>query len=173
MPNQIKLDTVEKSTDRLKEASGIYFASYTGMNVNQATEFRKLCRETNVDYSITKNTLIKIAAKNAGYEDQFDDMIKGQIAIATSIEDPVAPARIIKKFNKKNNDILKVVGVFVEGNLYDSDKYEVLAKLPTREELIAQFASILSQPMTKLAGVLNAMMTKLAGTLTSLKEQKQ
>ena len=173
MPNQVKLDIVEKSTGRLKEASGIYFASYTGMSVNQATEFRKLCRKTNVDYSITKNTLIKIAAKNAGYEDQFNDMIRGQIAIATSIEDPVAPARIIKKFNKKNNDILKVVGVFVEGNLYDSDKYKVLAELPTREELITQFASILNQPMTKLAGVLSATMTKLAGTLTSLKEQKQ
>ena len=172
MPNQVKLDIVEKSTGRLKEASGIYFASYTGMSVNQATEFRKLCRETNVNYSITKNTLIKIAAKNAGYKDQFNDMIKGQIAIATSIEDPVAPARIIKKFNKKNNDILKVVGVFVEGNLYDSDKYKVLAELPTREELITQFASILNQPMTKLAGVLSATMIKLAGTLTSLKEQK-
>ena len=59
MPNQVKLDIVEKSTDRLKEASGIYLASYTGMSVIQATEFRKLCRETNVDYSITKNTLIK------------------------------------------------------------------------------------------------------------------
>ena len=61
MPNQFKIDQVEKSTSRLKEASGIYFASYTGMNVIQATEFRKLCRETNVDYSITKNTLINTA----------------------------------------------------------------------------------------------------------------
>ena len=173
MPNQVKLDIVEKSTSRLREASGIYFASYTGMNVNQATEFRKLCRETSVKYSITKNTLIKIAAKNAGYNNQFNDILKGQIAIATSIEDPVAPARIIKEFNKKNNDVLTVVGVFVEGNLYDADKYKVLAELPTREELITQFASILNQPMTKLAGVLSATMTKLAGTLTSLKEQKQ
>ena len=173
MPNQIKINQVEKSTSRLKEASGIYFASYTGMNVNQATEFRKLCRETHVDYSVTKNTLIRIAAKNAGYENQFDDILTGQIAIATSIEDPVAPARIIKEFNKKNNDILKVVGVFVEGNLYDSDKYKVFAELPTREELIARFASLLNQPMTKLAGVLSATMTKLAGILTSLKEQKQ
>lgn len=173
MPNQVKLDIVEKSTSRLREASGIYFASYTGMNVNQATEFRKLCRGTSVEYSITKNTLIKIAAKNAGYNNQFNDILKGQIAIATSIEDPVAPARIIKEFNKKNNDVLTVVGVFVEGNLYDADKYKVLAELPTREELITQFASILNQPMTKLAGVLSATMRKLAGTLTSLKEQKQ
>ena len=44
MPNQIKLEIVEKSTDVLKEATGIYFAKYTGMNVVQATEFRKLCR---------------------------------------------------------------------------------------------------------------------------------
>ena len=108
MPNQIKIDQVERSTNRLKEASGIYFASYTGMNVNQATAFREICRDTNVDYSITKNTLIKIAAKNAGYDSQFDDLLKGQIAIATSIEDPVAPARIIKDFNKANDDILKV-----------------------------------------------------------------
>ena len=46
----------------------IYFANYTGMNVIQATEFRKLCRERNVSYSITKNTLIKIAAKNATFK---------------------------------------------------------------------------------------------------------
>ena len=173
MPNQVKLDIVEKSTSRLREASGIYFASYTGMNVNQATEFRKLCRGNSVEYSITKNTLIKIAAKNAGYNNQFNNILKGQIAIATSIEDPVAPARIIKQFNEKNNDVLTVVGVFVEGNLYDADKYKVLAELPTREGLITQFASILNQPMTKLAGVLSATMRKLAGTLTSLKEQKQ
>ena len=57
--------------------------------------------------------------------------------------------------------------------IYDSDKYKDFAELPTREELIAQFASTLNQPMTKLAGVLSATMIKLAGTLTSLKEQKQ
>ena len=173
MPNQIKINKVEQSTSRLKEAAGIYFASYTGMDVKQATELRKLCRETNVDYSITKNTLIKIAAKNAGYENQYDGILKGQIAIATSVEDPVAPARIIQNFNKDNNDVLEVVGVFVEGQLYEANKYKELANLPTREEMIAKFASMLRQPMTVLAGTLNGTITKLAGTLTSLKEQKQ
>ena len=172
MPTQIKLEIVEKSTSRFKEASGIYFANYTGMNVNQATKFRKLCRETNVDYSITKNTLIKIAAKNAGYGDKFNEILQGQISIATSIEDPIAPARIIKEFNKNNNNVLEVVGVCVEGNLYDSERYKVLAELPTREQLIANFASTLNQPMTKLVGVLSATMKIFAGTLTSLKKQK-
>ena len=173
MPNQFKIDIVEESTTRLKEASGIYFAKYTGMNVIQATEFRKACRETSVEYSVVKNTLIKIAAKNAGFENIFDELLEGQIGIATSVEDPIAPARIIKNFNKDNNDVLEVIGVFVDGNLYDPEKYKILANLPTREELISKFASMLNQPMSNLASVLNATMNKLAGTLKSLEEQKQ
>ena len=65
------------------------------------------------------------------------------------------------------------MGVFVDGTLYSPEKYKELADLPTREELIAKFASMLSQPMSGLASVLNATMNKFAGTLQSLKEQKQ
>jgi len=173
MPNQIKIDIVDRSTERLKEASGIYFAKYTGMDVVKATELRKACRETSVEYSVVKNTLMKIAAKNAGFEDTFDQILEGQIGVATCVEDPIAPARIIKKFNKEYDDALEVVGVFVDGTLYSPEKYKELADLPTREELIAKFASMLKQPMTSLAGVLSGTMNKLAGTLQGLKEQKQ
>ena len=173
MPNQNKINLVEKSTTKLKEATGIYFAKYTGMNVIQVTEFRKLCRENNVNYEVTKNTLIKIAAKNAGYENIFDNILQGQIGIVTSIEDPIAPARIIKNFNKNNGDLIDVVWLNVYGSLYDPEKYFALANLPTRDELIAQFASTLNQPMTKIAVVLNGIMTKFAQVLIGLKEQKQ
>tara|TARA_B100000959_G_scaffold195140_1_gene204138 strand:+ start:100 stop:621 length:522 start_codon:yes stop_codon:yes gene_type:complete len=172
MPNQEKINIVEESTNRFKEASGIYFARYTGMNVEQATEFRSLCRENNVNYTVIKNTLAKIAIKNAGHDSSFDDILEGQIGTATSIDDSLAPARIIKKFNKDNHDIIEVVGLYADGNYYGPDKYKVLANLPTREELIAKFASMLNQPMTQFAGVLNATMTKLAGVLESLKEEK-
>ena len=172
MPNQEKIDIVEKSTQRLKDASGIYITRYTGMNVDQATKFRVLCRELDIDYKITKNNLIKIAAKNAGYENIFDSMLKGQISISTTIDDPISPARVIKKFNEDNNDILEVVGLYVDGQLYDSEKYKILADLPTREELISKFAGMINQPMTNLAVVLKATMTKLAGTLESLRETK-
>ena len=173
MPSQRNIEKVEQLSEKFKNSSALYFAKYTGMNVVQATEFRKACRETSVEYSVVKNTLIKIAAKNAGFENIFDELLEGQIGIATSVEDPIAPARIIKNFNKDNNDVLEVVGVFVDGNLYDPEKYKALANLPTREELIAKFASMLNQPMSNLASVLNATMNKLAGTLKSLEEQKQ
>lgn len=172
MPNQDKINLVEKSTGKLKEATGIYFARYTGMNVIQVTEFRKLCRENNVKYEVTKNTLVKIAAKNAGYEDIFDDILSGQIGIATSVEDPIAPARIIKNFNKNNDDLIDVVGLYVDGKMYEPEKYLVLANLPTRGELISKFASMLNQPMTKMAIVLNGTITKFAQVLESLREQK-
>ena len=172
MPNQEKIEIVEKSTEKFKEASGIYFAKYTGMNVDQATEFRKLCRENDIHYTVVKNTLTKIAVKNAGYENIFDDILEGQIGTVTSIDDSIAPARVIKKFNKEHDDIMEVVGLYADGNLYGPDKYKELANLPTREELISKFASMLNQPMTQFAGVLNATMTKLAGVLEGLKEQK-
>ena len=173
MPSQEKINIVERSTSRLKDANGIYFTRYTGINVSQITQLRKVFRDKNVEYSVTKNNLIKIAAKNAGYKEIFDDILEGQISISTSIDDPIAPARVIKNFNKENNNILEVVGIFLEGKLYEAEKYKELANLPTREELITKFASTLNQPMTKLAGVLNAAMTKLAGTLHSLKEKKE
>lgn len=172
MPNQEKINIVEESTQRLKDASGIYLTKYTGMNVAQATEYRKLCREINVEYVVVKNNLVKIAAKNAGYENIFDTLLEGQISISTSTDDPIAPARVIKKFNKENNDVLEVVGVYVDGKLYDSEGFKALADLPTREELIARFACMLNQPMTNLAVVLKATMTKFAGALESLKNTK-
>tara|TARA_B100001540_G_scaffold224993_1_gene199197 strand:+ start:487 stop:1008 length:522 start_codon:yes stop_codon:yes gene_type:complete len=172
MPNQEKINIVEESTQKFKEASGIYFTRYTGMNVEQATEFRKLCRENNIQYTITKNTLTKIAVKNAGYEDIFDKILEGQIGTITATDDSIAPARVIKNFNKDNEDIMEVVGLFADGSLYGPEKYKELADLPTRDELIGKFASMLNQPMTQFAGVLNATMTKLAGVLGSLKEQK-
>ena len=133
---------------------------------------KPLIDKANVSYTVTKNTLTKIAVKNAGYENLFDNILEGQIGTVTTTDDSVAPARIIKNFNKENNDIIEVVGLYADGNLYGPDKYKDLANLPTREELIGKFASMLNQPMTQFAGVLNATMTKLAGVLGSLKEQK-
>ena len=81
-------------------------------------------------------------------------------------------SEIIKGFVKENNECLDVVGVLFEGEVFDPSKYVELANLPSREELIAKFASCLNQPMTTLAATLNGAMTKLAGTLDSLKNTK-
>lgn len=172
MPTPQKAQIIAETSARFQDAKGVYFTKYTGMNVLQATSLRKQFRENDIEYVVTKNTLTKIAAKEAGLEGKFDDILEGQIAIAYSKNDAASPARVIKGFVKDNKECLDVVGVFFEGTIFDPSKYVELANLPSREELIAKFASCLNQPMTTLASTLNGAMTKLAGTLDSLKNTK-
>ena len=171
MATENKIKIVEVAEQNFKSSPGIYFTNYTGMNVLQATELRKQFREKNVRYTVIKNTLSKIAAKNAGIEG-LDDILLGQIGIAFSDEDPTAPARIIKDF-KKDNDCLDVVGVYFDGQLFDPDKYKELANLPSKEELLGKFVGGLGYPMNTLASTLNSLMPKLLTALNEINKQKQ
>ena len=88
MPTPQKAQIIAETSARFQEAKGVYFTKYTGMNVLQATDLRKQFRENGIEYVVTKNTLTKIAAKEAGLEGRFDDILEGQIAIAYSKNDP-------------------------------------------------------------------------------------
>ena len=172
MPSQKNINTVEKLTDKFKNSSAIYFTKYTGVNVEQASKLRMEFVDNDVDFLISKNTLSKIAAKNAGYEDLFDNILSGQIGIAYANSDPTSPARVIKDFTKENESF-EVVGLYFDGNLYDPSKYKELANLPTKDVLLTKFVSCLNSPMSNMALLLNASMSKLAGTLKSLESQKK
>ena len=172
MPTELKSKIIQDACGRIKESSGIYFTNYTGMSVKQATDLRKQFRDSNVEYLVTKNTLMKIAAKDAGFDGTFDEILNGQIATAFSNSDPTSPAKVIKNFKKENKDCLEVVGVFFEGELFDADKYKELADLPSKEELLAKFVGTIGQPMSQLASTLSGAMTKFVGVLEGLKDSK-
>ena len=172
MPNEHKIEMVDKLTQKFDNSSAIYFTSYTGMKVGQATNLRKQFRENGVDYFVSKNTLTKIAATKAGYEDKLNDFFKGQVGIAYADVDPTSPARVIKKFKKENKDILEVLGLVFEGKIYTADKYKELADLPNREGLLSMFVGGLSQPMSQLVGTLSGAISKLVGVLNGIKENK-
>ena len=133
MPNEQKISIVKETTDKLKNSSGVYFTRYTGIDVQMITKLRKSFRDNNVDYSVTKNTLTRLAAKEAGFEGVLDEILSGQVGIAYS-EDPTAPAKVIKEFKKENKELLEVLGLLFEGELYSSEKYKEFANLPTKEE---------------------------------------
>ena len=172
MPSQANINKVEVLTDKFKKSSAMYFTKYTGMDVDSATKLRMDFTSNDVDFYIAKNTLTKLAAKNAGYDDIFNSILNGQIGIAYAGDDPTAPAKVIKKF-AKDNENFEVVGLYFDGTLYDPSKYKELANLPSRDELLTRLVYGLNSPITKIAMSLNSVMAKLAGTLTSLKEQKQ
>ena len=173
MPTEQKIDIVKQATERFKKSSGIYFTKYTGIDVQTITDLRKSFRDNQVEYVVTKNTLTKIAAKEAGYEGMFDEILSGQIGIAYSEEDATAPARVIKDFKKENKDLLEVLGLLFEGELYPSDKYKELANLPSKEESLTKMLMMFNQPLTKLAYTLEQMkVTKLVTVLNNLKDKK-
>ena len=172
MPTEQKIDIVKQATERFKKSSGIYFTKYTGIDVQTITDLRKSFRDNQVEQVVTKNTLTKLAAKEAGYEGMFDEILSGQIGIAYSEEDATAPARVIKDFKKENKDLLEVLGLLFEGKFYPSEKYKEFANLPTKEESLTKVIVMLNQPLTKFASALNNSFAKLLSTLGNLKETK-
>ena len=168
-----KTEIINDLTQKFQNSSGIYFTNYSGMNVAQTTELRKQFRENEVSYFVSKNTLTKIAANNAGFENKLDELLSGQIGIAYVAGDPTAPARVMRNFEKENkNSTLEVVGMVFEGEIFSAEKYKELADLPSRDVLLAMFVGTINQPMGKLVGVLSGAMSKLSAVLTSLKENK-
>ena len=173
MPTPQKTEIVNELTQKFQNSSGIYFTKYSGMNVAQTTDLRKQFRDNEVSYFVSKNTLTKIAANNAGFGNKLDNLLAGQIGIAYVSGDSTAPARVIRNFEKENkNATLEVVGLVFEGEIYSAEKYKELAGLPSRDVLLSMFVGTLNQPMSKLVGALSGTMSKLSGVLTSLKENK-
>ena len=75
MPTSLKTKIVSELTQKFQDSSGIYLTKYSGMNVAQFTDLREQFRKNEVLYFVSKNTLTKIAAKNAGYKDKLDDLL--------------------------------------------------------------------------------------------------
>ena len=173
MPTEQKINIVKDTTEKFKNSSGIYFTKYTGIDVKTITDLRKSFRDKDVDYIVTKNTLTKLAAKEAGFEEGLlDEILSGQIGIAYAIEDPTAPAKIIKDFKKENEELLEVLGMLFEGKFYPSDKYIEFANLPSKNELLAKFVIMLNSPLTILARTLSSPMGSFVNVLNSLKNEK-
>ena len=174
MPTEQKINIVKNTAEKFKNSSGIYFTKYTGIDVKTITDLRKSFRDKDVDYMVTKNTLTKLAAKEAGFEEGLlDEVLSGQVGIAYTIKDPTAPAKIIKDFKKENEELLEVLGMLFEGKFYPSDKYIEFANLPSKEESLTKMVMMFNQPITKLASTLNGSFGKLLGVLNSLKNVKE
>jgi large subunit ribosomal protein L10 len=170
MPNTKNIEQVEELTDKLGRANAIYITEYLGLNVEDITELRREFHSNEVEYKVTKNTLIKLAAKNNDMEG-LDDYLIGSTAIAFSYQDPTSPARVLKQF-KKDHDLPVVKGIVFEGNVLAGSEFKRIADLPTKDQLLAQLVSLLSSPMTKLVWALKSPMTDMGNALNNLKNEK-
>jgi large subunit ribosomal protein L10 len=172
MPTPKKEEVVQELTEKFKNATALYLADFKGMDMATTTKLRKKFNGEEIEYKVVKNTLSKLALKNAGIEG-LDDHFKGVTAIAMTTTDPTKPARVISDFNKAaEGDGLKLKACLFEGVIYGPDRVDALANLPTREELIATFALTLKAPMTKFVSTIASPLQKTLAALNAIKDKK-
>ena len=157
MPNAKVLESkkavVASLTDTIKESTSVVFVDYKGITVAQDTELRKQFREAGVEYSVVKNTLTNFAAKNAGYD--FSKVLNGTTAMAHTTGDPIAPARIVCEFAKKNKNVVTIKGGIVEGSVLTAEQLNGFGELPSKSALVAQVLGTFLAPISSLAFVLD------------------
>jgi large subunit ribosomal protein L10 len=157
-------------TERIKNASAGVFVDYKGINVADDTKLRKELREAGVEYFVVKNTLLQRAAKEAGLEG-LDPVLEGTTALALSREDHVAAARILCKIADDNKFFNAKAG-FVEGKVISEAEVNNLAKLPTKEVLVAKALGGLNAPITGFVTVLNRTIKGLVVALNAIAEKQ-
>lgn len=167
---QQKQQLVAELTDKLSNAVAGVIVDYRGINVADDTKLRKELREAGVDYFVVKNTMLRFAAEKAGLED-INSVLEGTTAIALS-EDPVAAAKILCKFAKETeNDSFAVKSGFVDGKVLSVAEIEELAKLPSKEVLVAKVLGGLNGPISGFANVLSANIRGLVIALNQIAQK--
>ena len=171
MKRSEKEQIIAAMKQRVERAKSMFFADFTGITVEQVSELRREFRKSNVEYQVVKNTLARKAlAEMVGY-----DTVAGHLheptAIAFGFDDPVAPARIIRKFREKN-DKLRVKVCVLENRVYDGAQLDEIAKLPTRKEIIAGVLGCIQAPVTGVVGVLNAVIRDLVSVIDAIEKKK-
>ena len=166
MPNakvlESKKATVDALAEKLQNATAAVFVDYKGINVAQDTALRNQFREAGVEYTVVKNTLTRFAANKIGY-DQFDELLNGTTSMACTTGDPIAPARIVSEFAKKNKDLIKIKGGMVEGKVLTVDELKAFGELPSKDALVAQVLGTFLAPISSLAFVLDQIREQKEG----------
>ena len=157
-----KKKVVSELADTLSSSVAGVIVDYKGITVDEDTKLRKELREAGVKYEVVKNTILKLAAEKADLSD-IDDVLEGTTAIATSAEDHVAAARILSKFAEKSKTFTIKKG-FLDGKVIGVETVESLAKLPSKDVLLATVCNAFNAPIAAFARAMQALVEKGGAT---------
>lgn len=165
-----KQEKIEAMKENFAKAKVAVVTEYRGLTVEEITKLRRALQKENSDYMVTKNTLAKVAAKGTQFE-VLEEVLKGPVAIAFGFADEVAPAKVLKKFIKETKKG-QVIAAAMDGKLLNAKETEVLADLPSKEELYAKMLGCINSPATGIAGAVNAVMSGLVRAMDQVAKQK-
>lgn len=165
-----KAEVVDKLKQKLKRSKSLFITDFTGLNVAEINGLRKDFKKKGAEYVVAKNTLLRLAVKEVGL-DPILNYLEGPTGVVFGYEDPIIPAKILYDFNKKT-DKPKTKAFWIEENLFEGEKLENLAKIPSREELLNQIVWSINSPITNLIGTLDGVLRNFIGTLEAIVKAK-
>ena len=162
---------VQDLKQRFEKCCVAILTDYKGLDVQTMTELRAKFREANIEYTVIKNTMLRLASEGTGVE-AIKDSFKGPSAIALSYDDPVAPAKILTEFVKNNDKLQIKIGV-MDGKVLDLPGIKALADLPSREQLLAITLSAMIGVPRALVTALSDVPRRMVNVLQAIKDQKE
>ena len=171
MQKKEKVSVVESLKDKLGKAESVLLADFTGVNVKDVNSLRNSFREAEVEYLVAKNTLVKRAVADTPWE-ELGPFLQGPTALVISADQGVNAAKIISKFREDHEHFKPKAGMMSE-QVIDASTIEQMAKLPTRDELIAKMMGSLNRPITGLVYVLNDTVSRAVRVLSQVAEAKE
>ena len=166
-----KREIVASLVRQLENTTSLYLVNAGGMTVAQSSELRREFRKVNAEMKVAKNRLIRLALKEDGKFTVADSALEGNTAVVFANNDPIAPAKIIRKyFEKDKKPELKVA--IIEGQSFDGSQLKAVSELPTREDMIAAIVGSLHAPISGIVGAINAVMRDVASLVEEVAKKQ-
>jgi len=157
-----KEELIAEYTEKFTRSQAVYMTDYRGLTVSEMADLRRRLRENggNVEYTVAKNTLLSIALKQAGLPTP-EDLLEGPTAVAFVYDDPVAPAKALTSF-ASSNEKFSIRGGLLGNNILDSNAIADIAKLPSREVILANLLGSVQGPASSLVNTIMAPLREIA-----------
>ncbi|WP_296212613.1 50S ribosomal protein L10 [Corynebacterium sp. YSMAA1_1_F7] len=170
MANPKNTASLEELKARFEQAQSTLLTEYRGLSVAETTELRRALG-SEVTYSVAKNTMIKLAAREAGIE-LDESLLTGPTAIAFVSGEAVDAAKAMKDFSKDHKNFV-IKGGYMDGATIDAAQVEAIAELDNRETTLAKLAGAMQGSLAKAAGLFNAPASQVARLAAALQEKKE
>lgn len=166
-----KQEVISEIKEAIQNSKSVVIVEYRGLNVLQVTDLRSRYRNSGSSYKVYKNTMVSIALKELGYEG-FEEYLTGPNGFVFSNEDMVQGPKVTADFNKENDKLI-IKGGLLDGKVLSAEEVKAVAKLPTKEVLIAMALGGLNAPIQGFASALNGIISKVVYALNAVKEKQE
>jgi large subunit ribosomal protein L10 len=173
MPNPKKTDAVKALKEKVSKAKSIILADYKGLSAEDANTLRAQLKEVDAEANVAKNTLLKIALEEEKLPvKDVEEHLKGSTMTVFSYNDPISPIKTIADFAKKL-ELPKIKAGFIEGAFTTGEQFEVISKLPGRDQLLGQVVGTMKSPITGFVNVLAGSQRKFVYAVSALAKKRE